>query len=336
MAARDEKLIHFSFAVIATGAPVQTVLVVLGAAFWLGLSDQRGGTHYVLIAGLTSVVMTTFAVTIGCASRPVIRGAFLIYALWELVVMIVAVIVIGDVVDSTEQCELSPGTGEAAVPTSSLCPQLVASAPTINDAKELCLNSTTERFCDWSDKCSIETTPGGCVAVLPAGTCILTEDGQCRVADSSAPARDEGVLDLWGTCVPTTGCRYNVFLQVVGWSLCTMGGVTLMAIVNILNDSRFPLGLQIASRRKMRCDDNSYLFYIGLACVSDFATQSFLWRGAVCGRSRCKCLWTLACMPRRVPAFFRNVTVRSTDLPQYTVLHSQELYRTVEIKCRQK
>jgi hypothetical protein len=249
MAARDEKLIHFSFAVVATGAPLQTVLVVLGAAFWLGLSDQRGSTHTVLIVGVASVVMTTFAVTIGCASRPVIRGAFLIYALWELMVMIIAVIVIGAVVDSTEHCELSPGNGEAAVPTSAIdmCPQLVASASTIEDAKEMCLDSATKGLCEWSDKCSLETAADGCATVLPSGTCILTADGECRVADTSAP---------------TTGCRYNVFLQAVGWSLCTMAGVTLMAILNILNDSRFPLGLQIASRRTMRCDNNSYLFCI--------------------------------------------------------------------------
>lgn len=328
MAARDEKLIHFSFAVVATGAPLQTVLVVLGAAFWLGLNDQRGSTHNVLIVGVASVVMTTFAVTIGCASRPVIRGAFLIYALWELMVMIIAVIVIGAVVGSTEHCELSPGNGEAAVPTSDMCPQLVASASTIEDAKEMCLDSATKGLCEWSDKCSLETAADGCATVLPSGTCILTADGECRVADTSAPVRDVGVLDLWGTCVPTTGCRYNVFLQAVGWSLCTMAGVTLMAILNILNDSRFPLGLQIASRRKMRCDNNSYLFCIGLACVSDFATQLPLLRGTVCGRSRCKCLWTLAFMLRRMPAFFRNASV---DPPQYRVMYSEELHRIVEL-----
>ncbi len=247
-------MIHLSFAVVAAGAPLQTILVVLGTAFWFGLSDQRGGTQNALITSVASVVMSTFAVTIGCASRPVIRGAFLIYALWEIALIIAVVILVGDVRDSAGQCELSPGDGEAAVWTTDACPQLVDGLSTVEDAKAMCVNSATEGFCEWSDKCSLETTAAACTDILPSGTCILTGDNECTVADSSAAFRGGGVLDLWGTCTPTAGCQYHVFLQVVGWLLCIVAGFTLIAIAITLNDSRFPLGLQLNTRRQQRCE----------------------------------------------------------------------------------
>lgn len=267
MAAREDKMIHLSFAVVATGAPLQTILVVLGASFWFGLSDQRGDTHIALIAGMASVVMSTFAVTIGCASRPVIRGAFLIYALWEIVLIIAVVIAVGDVLESAGQCEFSSGDGEAAVWTTDACPQLIDGTSTVENAKATCVNSATEGFCEWSDKCSLKTTAAACGAVLPSGTCMLTVDNRCTVADSSAAFRGGGVLDLSGACTPTTACRYHTFLQVVGWLLCIVAGFTLMAIAIILNDSRFPLGLQLNARRQQRCD--TQLIRSVLSTVSD-------------------------------------------------------------------
>ena len=293
MAAREDKMIHLSFAVVAAGAPLQTIFVVLGALFWFSQSDQRDGTQIALIAGVASVVMSTFAVTIGCASRPVIRGAILIYALWEIALIIAVATAVSDVRESAGQCELSPGDGEAAVWTTDACPKLIDGTSTVGDAKAMCVNGATEGFCEWSDKCSLQTTAAACGAVLPSGTCILTADYECTVADSSAAFRGGGVLDLWGACTPTTGCRYHASLQVVGYLLCIVAGFTLMAIGIILNDSRFALGLQLTARRQQRCDTQLIRSVLGI--VSDVTLDMPHWCGTACGQWRCKCLWTLPC-----------------------------------------
>jgi hypothetical protein len=251
MAVRDEKLIHFSYAVVAAGGPLQTLLVVIGTAFWYGVSDQRNGSQFAMIAGAVSVVMTAFGMTIGCAARPAQRWAFILYALWEVASIVMALLVMGDVQDATARCDLAPGGGLAPIPTADACPQLIVGQSTVEEARAMCVNSMTEGLCEWSDRCSLESEVG-CTAVVPVGTCMVTAEGECAVADASAPYREEGTLDLWGTCASTTACGYQGLLQVVGWSFCCLAVVTLVFIGIILNDSRFPLGLQLNVRHKQR------------------------------------------------------------------------------------
>ena len=197
MAARDEAAIHMSFAMVASGAPLQTVLSTLGAVVWLGVNDQRDGTQNAMIVGAIHVVATSFAVTIGCASRPAAKWAFAVYLVWEVAGVVVVLMALGALGDATSsQCSLSPPGGAAAVSTEHACPQLIVGAGSIGDAKTQCVNDLTQVHCEWSDKC-VFGTEASCAAITPLGTCDYVS-GECQVADDTVPFRQHGALDLWG------------------------------------------------------------------------------------------------------------------------------------------
>ena len=254
MAVRDESAIHFSFAIVAAGAPLQTIFSTLGAVVWFGVNDQRDGTQNAMIVGAIEVVMTAFAVTIGCASRPADKKAFLVYLIWEIACVVMMLMAVGELGDATtEHCELLPpgGGAAAAVSTEQACPQLILGADSVGDARAQCVNSLTTGYCEWSDKCAFENE-AGCPSITPSGTCEYVS-GECRVADGTVPFRQTGNLDLWGTCSQTAACSYKGFLSVVGWAFICIAGITAIAILYILDDSRHPLGLQLTARHQQKC-----------------------------------------------------------------------------------
>jgi hypothetical protein len=167
------------------------------AAVFTGLGLEQ-------VVGAVEVVASAFAITIGCASRPASKVAFVTYLLWEIACLVMVLLVLGAVGDATTfQCEAAVSSAVATVPVSTelACPQLVEDATSIGEARVQCVNTLTQGLCEWSDKCVLEDELG-CTGVTPAGTCEFVR-GECRVADDTAPVRQTGNLDLWGACVFT-------------------------------------------------------------------------------------------------------------------------------------
>ena len=249
MAARSEKAIHFSFAVVSYGSVVQVVLLILGAVFWWSNSDEQNQTKNTLITGMACIIMASYGITIGCAMRPVIRSTFIVYALWQIAASATVLAVLKSISDGTESCKLPIGEGMAAVSTSSACPGLVATAETVSAARELCESAASAGRCEWTDRCTVRDEDQ-CEQATPSGICIYrpAENSGCGVNENHPDASDTGRLH--GSCAATPECNFADGLTSVGHVFLCSAGMTLLAVCYILQDSRYPTPISLNVRHQ--------------------------------------------------------------------------------------
>ena len=161
MAVREEKKIHFSFAIVGSFAPFQAAFLCIGSFLWFANSDRRDHTAITLICGCTAIVMCAFGITIGAASRPALPGNFILYGLWQVATFVIVVMLLQFSSEAATTCELSLGAGLADITTDDACPELIArelitagidaGQLSVQAAKVLCEDGIGAGLCVWSD-----------------------------------------------------------------------------------------------------------------------------------------------------------------------------------------
>ena len=290
MVARDEKAIHLSLAMVAYGSVVQTLLLVLGALLWWGSShDELAQTADALAVAIVSIVMASFAVTIGCAGRPVNRWAFVVFAVWQVVAGVMVVLLMLDITNGEGACELSLENGLAPTSTSLACPQLVQGLQAVAPARERCESSIANGRCQWADMCT-SRSPERCEKTKRPGLCIYVSDG-CRTTDNHSVAN---IGDVHGVCAPTGQCRFASAVWIAGVVFLCVAGLSLLAVVNVLNNSRYPLRISLATRYSRRFEAR----ISSLRATPPWAGLCSLCRlhCAVYAADHCVCTSRLACV----------------------------------------
>lgn len=260
MANRDEKALHFSFAVVAYGSVLQAALLSLGALLWWGSSEQRAQTTNALVVAVVAIVMASFAVTIGCALRPVIRAAFAFYAVWQVAAGVIVLVMLDISNSATAACTLVPENGTVPISTSSACPQLVQNLQTVVLARTRCEATLADGLCFWTDTCTTRS-PEQCEKTAAPGVCTYHSDiDECRVVSRS----DVHVGDVHGVCAATGQCRFARQVWFAGVVFLFLTGLSLVAVVYVLNNSKYPHKITLTARRGQRFESLSCLLSIGL------------------------------------------------------------------------
>ena len=261
MADRDEKALHFSFAVVAYGSVLQAVLSSLAALLWWGSSKQSAQTTNAVVVAMIAIVMASFAVTIGCALRPVIRATFVFYAIWQIATGVIALSVMLDISNSnTAACKLAVENSTVPISTFAACPQLIQDLRTAVVARSQCESTFANGLCFWTDVCTARS-PEQCEKTGAPDVCIYRSDiDQCRVDSRS----DANIGHVHGVCAATGQCRFATHVWLAGVVYLFLTGLSVIAVVYILHNSKYPLKIALTTRRNQRSDDRSRLFFIGL------------------------------------------------------------------------
>ena len=252
MVARDEKGIHLSLAMVAYGSALQTPLLILGALLWWNSShDELAQTANALVVSIVSIVMASFAVTIGCAGRPVNRWAFAVFGVWQAAAGVMVVLLMLDVSNADGACQLSLESGLAPISTSFACPQLVQDLQAAVPARERCESSIANGRCQWTDMCT-SLSAERCEKTKRPGLCIYeyaSDTYGCRTTDNQSVT---SIGDVHGVCAPTGQCRFASAVWIAGVVFLCTAALSLLSVVIVLNNSRYPLKISLATRHSRR------------------------------------------------------------------------------------
>ena len=177
---RSEKAVHIAFATVSGLAPLQAALAICGATVLFSVSDSRNKETVAIGMSVGAVVVASLAATISCGGRPALRWGFVLYALVQLASLVGTIVLLLANAEATDdECTLGDGRG-----TSEGCPELVTESMRVAAAESAC-NSTA--VCEWSTKCTFETSQLACHAVTPLGLCAFNDaSARCRLADPAA------------------------------------------------------------------------------------------------------------------------------------------------------
>ena len=203
--------------------------------------------------------MTSFGITIGCAMRPVIRGTFITYAAWQVAAGVMAVVVMLDTGEVlAEACKFAPNNGMAPISTTSACPQLVRDAKTVAAARELCESTNGTGRCYWTDRCTVRS-PEHCEKTTTPGLCVYkSRADECRTADNHGDA-DAG--EMHGVCAASGQCEFASEVWMTGLLFLCTAGMSLLAVLYVLRDSKRPLNISLIPRGSRKCEAD------GLPCL---------------------------------------------------------------------